>query len=218
MNIHEVLRYLLEQEEQELRPTQIYVDMDGVLADFDRSIDTSSKVLELRRILKSIQERIPEFQGKTPDELKVLLSGYLRIPSHKALKNALYDYNQEIYNIAGKQGFFRDLEEMPGARRMMEVIVSLTGKLPHILTAPVRSEYCQPEKEEWIAEHFDGLYDQFYCQADKEAFASPDALLIDDRIKNISVFRNAGGQGILHRDPELTIKKLEKIYGSIPLT
>ncbi len=213
MNIHEVLKYLLEQEEQELRPTQIYVDMDGVLADFDRSIDTSDKVLELRRNLKSIQEQIPEFEGKTPDELKSLLNGYLRKPSHKALKRALYDYNQEIYKIAGRQGFFRELEEMPGARRMLEAIVSLTGKLPHILTAPVRSQYCQPEKEEWIDEHFNGLYDQFYCQANKEAFASSDALLIDDRMKNIDAFCNAGGQVILHRAPELTIKKLEKMFG-----
>lgn len=210
MNVDKVLKFLFEQEER--RPVEIYVDMDGVLADFEGSIYTDSTIQQAQKQLADLQNQLPEFQGKTFDELKSMLAGYQQIPSHKALKKALWDVNKQVYKISGQEGFFLELNEMPGARRMLETIIDLTGKLPHILTAPVRSEYCQPEKEQWMIDHFDGLYDQFYCQPDKETYATPDSLLIDDRAKNINAFRNAGGQVILHRDAETTIEKLKQLY------
>jgi 5'(3')-deoxyribonucleotidase len=195
----------------EERPLQIYFDMDGVLADFEGGF--SNKSIDIaRRDLIELQNKIPEFKGKSFDELKAMLAGIQKKPSHKALKNALYDMNKEIYAISGQEGFFLNLPEMPGARTMLEVAIQLSGRLPHILTAPVKSEFCQPEKEQWMIDHFDGLYDQFYCQSNKEEFANPDALLIDDRMKNINIFREAGGQVIYHTDPEITIKRLREIF------
>ena len=44
---------------------------------------------------------------------------------------------------------------------------------------------------------------------DKKIFARPDHILVDDKKSNIQHWSDAGGTGILHRDPEETINILE---------
>ena len=43
---------------------------------------------------------------------------------------------------------------------------------------------------------------QNYCTGE-------DCVLIDDRVKTIEEWKEAGGTGILHKDAETTLKKLE---------
>ena len=51
-------------------------------------------------------------------------------------------------------------------------------------------------------------------RSDKSSFASPDAILIDDREDNVNEFINAGGKAILHKNAKDTINKLEVILNN----
>ena len=49
---------------------------------------------EILVLIDSVSSEIPEFKDKSFDELKAMLAGIQKKPSHKALKNALYDMNK----------------------------------------------------------------------------------------------------------------------------
>lgn len=199
------------------------MDMDGVLADFDQGVANNSYYIEvIGKFEKALDTAInagliPESILSLPtavakmDEVKKYFAGEQTNPIMKSLKKIANEAKGTSISIATKPGFFLNLEELPGAQEMMRKAKELTGQLPIVITAPVKSATCEKEKHEWMNNHFSGMFSEFHCDDNKAQFAKPNICLIDDRSKNTIPFEAAGGQVILHTDASSTISKMEKI-------
>jgi FMN phosphatase YigB (HAD superfamily) len=82
---------------------------------------------------------------------------------------------------------------------------------PTILSAPINYESCYSGKQEWVEKHL-GKQVSYIFDKDKEKYARPDVILIDDRIENVKKFRERGGEAILFTDSRDVIKKLKQDY------
>jgi 5'(3')-deoxyribonucleotidase len=210
-NIKKVIKYLFE--EGGRSPITVYLDLDGVLADFQGSVDASEEFAKAKQELDRLLEMVPEFEGLSSDELKDALKGQQTSNERKLVKKAFRNFSDLKYIIASKKGFFLNLETLPGAEEMVTRAFQLTGKLPNILTAPIQShpEQCESEKKAWVEKHFPGMYSEFICTSNKHHYANANSLLIDDRTKYVKPFQDAGGQVILHTSPEDTLSKMDKL-------
>jgi len=204
---------LFEANDRDSSAYNIFFDMDGVLANFEKGTMQSQKVIEAKEKFDSILHAIPELAKLSEDELKKQLNGNQSDPKLIKLKAAFKDFNGFRFKEADKEGFFENLEPMEGARMMLMKARKLTGHLPNILTAPTEKnpERCAKEKHAWMNKYFQGLFNEFICDKDKFQHASPHSILIDDREKYLNPFMDHGGIGILHKSPQNSMKMLEKI-------
>ena len=65
-------------------------------------------------------------------------------------------------------------------------------------------------KELWLNNHFPALLHNAIFETDKYLYAHPRAILVDDRPKNINLWIENGGIGILHTNFEQTKKELQQ--------
>lgn len=221
--IKEYVKVMLEQEIGNLNyPTNpeiiVYLDSDGVLANFNESIDSNPKNKKLQQVYDNLINQNPEFSGLTDQQIKKRLAGPQSDPNLKAIKKAWQELKQNIYIVAGQQGFFLNLSPMPGALELIQGATNITGKKPSILTAPIENnkEICKKEKQQWFEINFPGMYSNFHCTKDKEKYARPGSILIDDREDYIDKFTNAGGIGILYKgNVSDALNKLQEIINQI---
>lgn len=215
----DLIQQLVEQVLDEInnKNVTIYFDMDGVLADFSGAVHKNPKVQEAEEALYQLLRLKPELVDMHHDELKDVLRGPQEDPVMKKIKKAFHRYRGRTYRVAAEPGHFVGLEVLPGAVQMMKTAANLTGKLPHILTAPMESnEKCEEEKREWVETHLSGLFDDFQCTQNKHHFAKSEYdILIDDRPKYVNKFRGAGGQAILHTDPSETVQELQELVAKL---
>lgn len=112
--------------------------------------------------------------------------------------------------------FFKNLEVMPGARRLLEA----TRYYPNvILTALPKSNAARvdEQKREWVKEHLGGRFPVITCLTkEKPAVCKPGDLLIDDRAIVKSEWEARGGKFIVHTSVENTLEQL-KTLGFPPL-
>lgn len=205
---------LVEAEMSVLTAPVVYFDMDGVLADFDRGVlEGNPRAGKARETYMALLKNFPDLMHVTDDELKKRLAGPQTDPGLKALKKAWQYFREQKFALTGREGFFLNLPEMPGAREMLSQAAAMTGRKPNILTAPVdnNTERCIQEKEGWMQKHFPGMYDKFICTQDKQNYANPNSILIDDRTKFTNKFQAAGGMIILHKSPADSMQKLENL-------
>ena len=119
---------------QTLKITDVFIDMDGVLADFQNS--------------KHFQ-KTDKVMRKPP---------------------RMYE-----------EGFFEDLEVLPGARWAIRVLLKNPNLKVHILTKPVHKSYlCYSEKVAWIAKNFPELLETMNIVSNKSLLSAPGRMLIDD--------------------------------------
>lgn len=114
------------------------------------------------------------------------------------------------------QRIYRDLPVLPYAQDLVARVLTLAIRFDYnvkFLTAvPKRNDfpYAFEDKVHWANRHFIGIPVWFgpYSQ-DKKNRAAPGQVLIDDRITNITEWRDAGGYGIHHKnDPVATLQNL----------
>lgn len=179
---------------------QIYLDMDGVLADFDSA---------MHEAMGEDQEKLhQDFANLGLSHLSVLDWHQLKLTfrgpqpdSSMAQAKKLYNvYRGKQYAIMGREGWFFNLNPLPWAEELVHEVNQIhrreNGSQPHILTAPVKSDFCEPEKELWMRTHFPDLYDEFHCTQDKHAHADDRSILIDDNLKFVNPFREHGGHAV----------------------
>jgi len=202
---------------------QVWFDMDGVLADFDKSIESDEELLSYRKDLEDlIDSEFPDYKGLNNDALKIKLKNdLLDNPDDediKRLKKVHKKYNNKVFQIAGAPGFFANLELMPMAVEMLKKAHEITGRKPNICTAPMGNEnnprnHSVLEKKDWVKKYFNNLVNQVEVTVDKGRVArSPNDILIDDRQKYIDKFTKAGGSGILFTDPSSAMVDLRYLY------
>lgn len=110
-------------------------------------------------------------------------------------------------NAAGKK-FWLDLEWMSDGKKLWHYIEKYKPKL---LSAPSRSDDSRVGKHEWVERELHGVPLLLRTAKHKKDFATPDSILIDDRIDNIEGWVGAGGIGIHHSSTDNTIKELKKL-------
>jgi len=185
----------LNEAEQQLK---FFIDMDGVLADFDRAIEESPERDELehykRDLFDYVRENYPAVNPIIVDDVKPLLAANRGDGELKRLYDLAHDL---IHRIAERKGFFLNLKPMPGAKELLEAAAEISGQLPTILTAPVKSPYSVEEKDQWMKDNFPGMYDTVIADKDKGKHAiGRHGILVDDRDKYIEGFTKAGGSAI----------------------
>jgi 5'(3')-deoxyribonucleotidase len=194
-------------ESAEKKKLKFYIDMDGVIADFDGEIEKSPSgkiVKELILEIKSwMQDNYPDREWRQLHDINDLTE--ISPEFAELYKEATENIKRE----AKKKGFFRKLQPLKGAAEILNAAREASGQMPSILTACVNSPYCAPEKEAWMKYHFPGMYDKIIFEQEKEKYAqSRMDVLVDDREKNVQLFTEAGGSMIhVHvEDPERTVK------------
>lgn len=148
----------------------IYVDLDGVLCDFDAQLD---KLL-----------------GRHKDN------------------DVNKDLGPEIWKKIEKAGakYWSTMPWMPDGKELWD---GVKKHHPVILSSPTRHESSIEGKKLWIDKEIPGT--PYILEENKEKYAKVGDILIDDRDKNIEKWEEAGGTGILHKNAEKTLKKLDSI-------
>lgn len=82
---------------------------------------------------------------------------------------------------------------------------------PTLLSAPSRNNESRLGKRLWVKKHIPGTKLVLASRANKQDYAKPNAILIDDRPDTIIEWENKGGVGILHKSAEETIQKLKSL-------
>lgn len=82
---------------------------------------------------------------------------------------------------------------------------------PTLLSAPSRDESSKLGKRLWVKNNIPGTKLVLAYAQDKQKYAAPNHILIDDRLSNIEQWRSQGGIGILHTSAANTIQQLKEL-------
>ena len=154
---------------------RIYLDMDGVLFDFVKALESTTKM--------SIKQWMKLDRKKRWDPVianKTFWSNGPWLSEGKKLFNYVKKYN------------------------------------PHILSAYVEHAFdpnCIPGKMKWAMKNTGLSRDKInlVMRSQKQTFASPASILIDDYDKNTKEFTAKGGTGITFKTASQTIAELKKL-------
>lgn len=213
-------------ENKENNQVQVWFDLDGVLADMQGSLDSNSKLIDLRKNLDDlIDVKFPDYKGLSDDEIKAKFKAELmEDPNNqelKQLKRTFREYNNYVFVIAGVKGFYANLSLMPNAHEMVKKAYEITGVKPNILSSPAGDENDPDnpsviEKKEWVHKNFGDMINHIEITTDKpRVVRSKGDILIDDRTKYVDSFRNAGGSAILFKDATSAMHELVKLYDEL---
>lgn len=116
--------------------------------------------------------------------------------------------------INGAPSYFRDMPMCPGAREFFELVRHLE---PIVLTACPKSDYANVarQKREWVREHLSKGTTVLPVMGgrNKALFMhQPGDVLVDDLDRNCTVWAEAGGAAILHRNFVVTANMIGKLF------
>lgn len=178
--------YMKEIEAEKGKPS-VFLDMDGVLADF-------------------FSELWSMYQSKNTKE-----------DAWENIKRELSpaQQNKLVHSIENPSDFFANLDMLPGGKKLLEYLSK--NNIPFtILSSPLRGTQKEDSiegKRIWLQKHGLGSVPQIFTH-DKAQYAMTNGvpnILIDDFGKNIRAWKSAGGFGIQHEDSEYlkTIAQLD---------
>lgn len=176
------------------KPIYVFLDMDGVLVDFDKGVLSQFKINT--KELNQRSQDLTDTQKKQKSLMWVLI--------RKSPK------------------FWIDLEKNHGAVELWEKTKKYHPTI--LTAAPSTFKEgsdlflaVAEHKSKWIENHFEMTdKNRFICTVSKKKplFMKENAIniLVDDRIKNIQEWVAAGGIGIHHTDINTTLAKLDEIF------
>lgn len=146
--------------ERYYRPDRtVFVDMDGVLADFDA---------EAIRRVKAVR---PGFEANLPR-------------AHFYLADDYPGYDEEIRVACAEEGFFEDLPVISNAIGGWQSIID-AGFTPRVLSSPLRSNATsERDKRRWLMKHFAPLFGEHVANdaiITKDKHLHDGVALLDDR-------------------------------------
>lgn len=170
---------------------RIYLDMDGVLADFEKAIGA--------------------FGAKPYPDGKLWISKPRETwPPEMVTADAAY------VGVMERPDFWPTFAACPGAYELWDYCKSFDL---HVLTAtPERTEHrdrIAQQKREWIWDHF-GMFPTeniIICRrAEKAAFSRPGHVLVDDTPSNCVEWLKGGGNSVLHATAQNSISHLRDYH------
>lgn len=128
----------------------------------------------------------------------------------------IYKTIHEYFEGRNKKFNIEYWSDLPKQKDCDELWDFLKPYSPLILTATMANRDIAEGKIKWCKKNLKLDKHRVFPvnhSRDKQEYASPRSILIDDLPKNIKQFREKGGIGVLHKDAASTIKKLKKILG-----
>lgn len=113
--------------------------------------------------------------------------------------------------VQSVENYWKNLDWMPDGKKLWNYIKKYH---PILLTKPAPDQCvptCKQDKIEWVEKNI-GKDVSIIFSTFKEFYAKHGTILIDDKIKNIDKWNEAGGIGILHRNAKETIQKLKEYH------
>jgi 5'(3')-deoxyribonucleotidase len=149
----------------------IFLDMDGVLVDFEAGAAA--------------------LWGLTAGELQAK-----RTPGTWALPEPLGITTTQFWNKLNEAGeiFWQGLLPMPWHLELMHYVEEHSTQW-YIVSAPSHSPTSYTGKVKWLKKYFGPRFDRFFLTPHKELLAANGRLLIDDNEDNIKKFVEHGGMG-----------------------
>ena len=126
-------------------------------------------------------------------------------------KDASYSTNpNEFWQPITDAGvkFWAGLKWMPDGHELWDYIKKYN---PELLSAPSREESSKIGKRIWVKRNMPGTKLLLKSAERKQEYATPNAILIDDRADNVQRWNDAGGIGIHHTSATNTIDQLKKL-------
>jgi len=191
----------------------IYCDMDGVLVNFEDGL-----VEFVNGFFQEIGENPEKFGPKTLKRTEKAfkdLGGDLqkgKIPSMKFKDFEKTSGKKHLRSLSyslvktDDVGFWLNLEWLPDGQKLWSYIKKYN---PIILSSPIGES---KGKIAWCKKNLGISEDRVILTHQKHEYAEPNAILIDDMIKNTKPFDEAGGIIVLHKSADRTIRELKK-YG-----
>lgn len=173
---------------------KVYLDMDGVLMDFDRALIDNGLFVWAHRPGNRTYHHLPPDKW-TEEEA---------------------EHDRDISKLMGTSEFWDGIKPMADAHMLWNYC---RGLHPEVLTARPRNEEAAERvsaaKIRSIHAHFDPIFPVDYiniCLRSEKAMFAGGNILVDDLPGNCEDWTAAGGTAILHVDALTTIRKLSEIY------
>lgn len=166
---------------------ELFVDLDGVVADFAHGI-------------RHVHIAVHGYEIEHKETQYELDPAYRRL---------MWDTVSDYQKNGGEMWY-----ELPLMEDAMDLWDHVKDHNPQILTATGNPGYGAGEqKRRWVAEKFgDHVVVNLARKArEKAVHAGPNRILIDDKLKAIDPWKEAGGIGILHTSAESTIAQLKAL-------
>lgn len=188
---------------------QIFLDMDGVIVDMSKTLN-----LEIHKMLSSKNKYSKKFWNKFPDfDLNKINETYLKdVFLAKDLGKELTKVQKQIKSLTYKPlsnnpNLWSNLPAHSGAKAFVEYLLDHWSVT--ILSSPVDLDSIIG-KELWLNNHFPSLLHNAIFETNKYLHAESNGILIDDRPKNINLWIENGGIGILHSNFQDTKNQLQQ--------
>ena len=121
-------------------------------------------------------------------------------------KNGMDEFWKEIDDRG--VGFWVGMDWMSDGKQLWEFITN--NFYVELLSSPSRSDHSRLGKRLWVRNHKLGVKLNLAYSHNKQKYAAPSHILIDDRKDNIEQWESQGGIGILHTSTKETIECLRK--------
>lgn len=109
---------------------------------------------------------------------------------------------------SGGESFWSDMKWKPDGKALWSYIKK---HRPTILSAPGSKPESSSGKKKWLMKNVGNVHTILTKAVNKQKYAGPEAILIDDYKKNIDQWEAAGGIAIWHKTAAKTISELKKL-------
>ena len=184
----------------------IYVDLDGVLCDFDKGIvKVVKESVENKSLMASLNKDEHDIM-----KIKFILDKKKEEGVREVLKNDVFK-NLMRKLIFNDPTWWESLHWLPEGKKLWNFLIELNPK-PIILTSSFKGTDSVPGKTKWVKENL-GEEIELEIIDDKETLADQNSILIDDRQQIVDKFAKAGGKYILHVTADKTINEVKEFLG-----
>ena len=206
-------------EEQNSQQISLFNDLDGCYVDYENGY-RQEILINFPELLGKYGITAQEFQNVSTREyeIKYLYNYYLTKFSGNTKKARSAAKGAYWKPIQGNINWWVNLEWMPDGKELFEYGLQLKKdnkiQFLNILSSPSSDPVCEKGKRMWLDKHgITKYFDNIIIETDKSKYAegNPNNILIDDTIKKIDGWVQAGGTGILHKETRQTIDQLKKL-------
>lgn len=178
---------------------QLYLDCDGVLADFDQAAEKifggDPRTWEADRAFHIYDK----MRADAADELDDLLVVQLRLEANRL---AAGEFWEKLYAV---ENLFETFDVLPDANELVAAVKHLD---PIILTGCPRGYWAVPQKLRWRDQHFPDLPMICVESINKNVHCRAGDALVDDWDKYRANWEGRGGTFVLHTSAQDSLEQL----------